>query len=128
MRSIRERIIEDILEENEEILAKVSWKEVRYALMTLVFDVIIYATNKRLLYVMHEVKRIVYELQYSRITQIELVEKRKMLVFKQSYYQIDGDLNDRERKLWRIPANVENAEEFCRVVSEIVKKRRWKLD
>ncbi|RLI79978.1 hypothetical protein DRP05_02000 [Archaeoglobales archaeon] len=40
---------------------------------------------------------------------------------KEKYYQIDGDLNEEEKKLWRIPANAENVDEFLRVMKEIGK-------
>lgn len=40
---------------------------------------------------------------------------------KERYYQIDGDLDEKERKLWRIPANAENVDEFLRAMKRLGK-------
>ncbi|RLI74750.1 hypothetical protein DRO97_05145 [Archaeoglobales archaeon] len=83
-----DRIIQDVLEKDEKILATTNWKASSYVPFTfIVSDVIVFATNKRLLLVIKEVYRSIYELPYYRITSIELVSK-KFLFFKKRYYQI----------------------------------------
>ena len=113
------QIIEDILDEKEKVLATTNWKVSTTPFVYTVMDFIIYATNKRLILVIKEVYRSIYELPYYRITSIELVSKG-LLFFKKRYYQIDGDLNDKERKLWRIPADAENVDEFVEIVKKMI--------
>ncbi|RLI76246.1 hypothetical protein DRO97_01270 [Archaeoglobales archaeon] len=117
-----DKIIEDILDEKEKILATTNWRESKLSYSPRdhrVYSIIVYATNKRLLYVMHEVDRIVYELPYYKVTSIKLVEEG-FLFFKKRYYQIDGDLKNWERKVWRIPANAENVGEFVETVKKVI--------
>ena len=86
--TMMDRIIQDVLEKDEKILATTNWKTSSYVPFTfIVSDVIVFATNKRLLLVIKEVYRSIYELPYYRITSIELVSK-KFLFFKKRYYQI----------------------------------------
>lgn len=114
------KIIEDVVEKDEKVLAKTNWKVSSYVPFTfIVSDVIVFATNKRLLLVIKEVYRSVYELPYYRITSIELVNKG-FLFFKKKYYRIEGDLKNWERKVWRIPADAKNAEEFVETVKKMI--------
>ena len=114
-----DKIIEDILDEKEKILAITNWKVATVPFVYTVMDFIVYATNKRLILVIKEVYRSIYELPYYRIASIELVSKR-FLFFKKKYYQISGDLKNWERKVWRIPANAEYVDEFVETVKKMI--------
>jgi len=134
-----ENILREYISEDEKVLEEVHFRESRFAFQFparnipttspffaffTVTDVALYATNKKLIRIAFETTPETSVLPYSKITSVELIRKRKLL-FKHSFFQIEGNLGDDERKLWRFPANAKNAEEFCRVVNDIVKRRRW---
>jgi len=132
-----ESFVDKYISKDEKILARVHFSESKFISQAptkdyastspysrTVVDVGFYATNKRLIRIEFETMPDFRELPYSMIKKIVLVKEKK-LFRKREYYQIEGNLGDDERKLWRFPANAKNAEEFCRVVNDIVKRRRW---
>mgnify|MGYP000507154226 CR=1 FL=1 len=131
-----ENILKEHISEDEKILAEVHFRESKFTFQFpvrnvpttspffaffRVTDAALYATDKKLIRIAFETTPEIRILSYSKITSVELIRRRR-LPFKHSFFQIEGELSDEERKLWRIPANARNAEEFCRVVNEIIRR------
>ena len=133
-----ESMLREYISENEKVLAEVHFRKSKltfqfpvrnipttspFFVFFTVTDVGFYATNKRLIRVEFETMPDFRELPYSAIEEIVPVKEKK-LFRRREYYQIEGNLSNEERRLWRIPANAKNAEEFYRVVEEMIRRRR----